>query len=175
MSDAVFDKDETLARLRDSLTTIESFARLVPPAFTHTNPEWYPADAWSVAMNVAHVVVYEECMGAPLIEALAAGGDGAGAIRSDLEQVFLPEAQKLSSEPIEELLERLRAARDRQIAAVVSIDTVRFNAAVTPLFSGPRHGGGRLHSPAFVATKTFQHTWEHGNAILRMALFAPRG
>jgi hypothetical protein len=25
-----------------------------------------------------------------------------------------------------------------------------------------------------VATKTFQHTWEHGNAILRVALFAPR-
>ncbi len=171
--DAIFVKDETLTRLGDSLATIESFALLAPPAFTHENPAWYAADAWSVAMNIAHMVVYEECIGGPLIEALAAGSDGVGAIRSDLEQIFLPDAQKLSSAPIASLLERLRTVRDREIAAVAAIDAVRFNAPITPLFSGPQHGG-TMHSPAFVATKTFQHTWEHGNAIPRLALFAPR-
>ena len=34
--------------------------------------------------------------------------------------------------------------------------------------------GGEALAMSWVATKTFQHTWEHGNAILRVALFTPR-
>lgn len=29
------------------------------------------------------------------------------------------------------------------------------------------------HSAGWVAAKTFQHTWEHGNFLLRVALFSP--
>ena len=47
-----------------------------------------------------------------------------------------------------------------------------FNTPRTRLFTDPR--ADLPHSIAWVATKTFQHTWEHGNAILRVALFAPR-
>jgi hypothetical protein len=41
---------------------------------------------------------------------------------------------------------------------------------VTPLFTR----GETMRAPGWIATKTFQHTWEHGNALLRLALYAPR-
>ena len=47
-----------------------------------------------------------------------------------------------------------------------------FNDPKTMLWSG--RNAGRPHPLSWVATKTFQHTWEHGNSILRVALFAPR-
>jgi hypothetical protein len=72
------------------------------------------------------------------------------------------------------IMARLRPARARQIEIVESFDRERFNEPLTPLWSGSGRYGGPLHPPGWVATKTFQHTWEHGNAVLRVALFAPR-
>jgi hypothetical protein len=106
-----------------------------------------------------------------MIEAIAGGGDGTDVLRSDPDR-FLAEARALEHSPVDELLSRLTSARARAIAAVEAASEKRLNEPATPLFSNPIHGE-RLHSLAWVAAKSFQHTWEHGNAILRVMLFAP--
>jgi hypothetical protein len=78
----------------------------------------------------------------------------------------------LAAEPVETLVARLHAVRDRQIAIIESTPAEIFNEPKTMLWSDRNVGKPRALS--WVATKTFQHTWEHGNAILRAALFAPR-
>ena len=123
-------------------------------------------------MNVAHLTVYEEAIATPVLAALADGEDGVGATRSEIETWFLPQAQALAAEPMETILTRLRKARQSAIDVVERFDEARWNQGVTPLWT--RSVPGLLRSPAWVATKTIQHTWEHGNAVLQMALFAPR-
>jgi hypothetical protein len=168
-----FDRAETARLLRDSAGVLESAARLVPSAFTHANPGAYPADAWTVAMNIAHMVVYEDQMANPVLAAMAKGSDGVGATKSDVESWFLADAEALAPRPLDELLRRLAVARHDAIAIVESFDESRWNAGITPLWTR-RDATGVLRTPAWVAMKTFQHTWEHGNAVLSMALFAPR-
>jgi hypothetical protein len=173
MADVYVDRDHAIAQLRESLAMVEWAARGVPEGFAHALMPQQPADAWAPARNVAHLVVYEEGIAAPVLESLAAGGDGAGAMRPELASWFEPDAAALEDEGIEPLLARLRAVRERQVAAVGAIDGARFNECYAPVFPLPVHGSPP-HSPGFVAMKTVQHTWEHGNAILRAALFAPR-
>jgi hypothetical protein len=169
----MFSVSETVERLRGSLATIEWAVERVPDKWTHALPDFYPGDAWSVAMNLAHMTIYEEEISGPVLRALAAGGDGLGAARSRREDWFLNDAVALSHAPVSEIMRRLVAGRADQIASVAGYDEDRFNAPVTPLWASGRHGAPP-HSAGWVATKTFQHTWEHGNAILRMALFAPQ-
>jgi len=124
-------------------------------------------------MNLAHLVVYEERIAVPVLEALATGADGVSATPSSREDWFLNDAVALSKDEVGVMVARLRKARVRQIDIVESYDPDRFNAPATPLWSSGIHGTPP-HSAGWVATKTFQHTWEHGSAILRLVLFAPR-
>jgi Xaa-Pro aminopeptidase len=166
-SRAAFSVTDTIQRLQDSLATLEWAVYAVPRDWTHQPPE---PDAWSVAMNLAHLVVYEEEISAPILAALAEGSDGVGSVKSAMEVWFLKDAQAIADRPVAELVERLRAVRKREAETVGAFNEAAFNRPATPLFGGPQS----LRAPGWVATKTFQHTWEHGNAILRMALFAPR-
>ena len=124
-------------------------------------------------MNVAHLVVYEEELANPILASLAAGGDGSAAVRPNLLAWWEPDAKAIASEPLDLLVPRLRAARERHIELVASFDDAAFNKPVCPVF-GARWHEGALHPPGWVASKTWQHTLEHGNAVLRAGLFAPR-
>lgn len=171
-ADFTFDRDETIGRLRDSFSTVESFLKLVPQRWTHDAPDGSPDGSWGVAMNLAHLIAYEEQLAMPIIAAMAAGGDGHDAVPNGGETWLLDIATPLAAEPLAALASRWRAARERQIAIIESMPLDRFNAPKTMLFSA--RSGGQPHPVSWVATKTFQHTWEHGNAILRIALFTPR-
>jgi len=151
--------------------TVQWAVAQVPERWTHAIPDYYPEDAWSVARNLAHMAVYEEGIAAPMLRDLAVGGDGAAAMRSPREE-FLTGATELSREPVEDIQHRLSVCRGEQIAIIGGYDEERFNAPATSAWASGQHGTPP-HSAGWVATKTFQHTWEHGNAILRMALFAP--
>ncbi len=167
-----FTISQTADRLRESLATIEWAVSLLPERWSHAVPDYYEPDAWGAAMNVAHLAVYEDKLAGPVLASLGAGGDGTDAATSADERTA--EAFAIADRPLPELLERLRSARERQIKIVEGFDPERFNVLLAPHWGRlyPRYGS-RLHSAAWVATKTFQHTWEHGNAILRLALFSP--
>jgi len=135
-----FGTHETARRLREWLSTIGWAVSVVPERWSHDLPEFYAADEWGVAMNLAHLVVYEEQISLPVLEALAAGGDGVGATRSAIERWLLGDAVAIFREPVDLLLERLRKAREDQIDIVEAYDQERFNAPVTPLWSSGRDG-----------------------------------
>lgn len=143
-----FDTHATAQRLRESISTIEWAVSVLPERWSHDLPDFYTQGEWGVAMNLAHLVVYEEEISLPVLAALAAGGEGVGATRSATEDSFLADAITIASEPIDGLLERLRLARDRQIDIVEAYDGERFNTAVTPLWSSPlSRASGRQGTP----------------------------
>ena len=160
--------DDLVRRLRDSLTDLEFGLQQAPARWHHALPPEVAPDAWTVAMNLAHLTIYEENVALRLLRSFEPGFDPAGERRGGDEAWFYNEALALSIEPIDQALARLRTARREQIELVESFGETRLNSGVTPLWPDPQHTAG------WVATKTFQHTWEHGNAILRVALFSPR-
>ena len=168
----MFDRAETERQLRESLRVLELALAQAPERWHRPSGEETPPDFWGAAMNLAHLAVYEERIAAPVLEALADGGDGSDAIRpgatADWEE---REAAQLSREPVGRILERLRAARERQIAAVRRIPDERFTTPATPHWTRVRDDAPK--SPAWVAAKTVQHTWEHGNSVMQIALFFP--
>jgi hypothetical protein len=168
----VFDRAESIRQLEESLRLLERAVAATPERWHRPDEPELPQEFWGVAMNLAHLAIYEERIAAPVLEALADGGDGADAIRPgatpDWEE---REAAELSPEPVERILARLRAARERQIAAVGRMPDERFATATTPHWGQARDA--RPKSAAWVAAKTVQHTWEHGNSVMQIALFHP--
>lgn len=160
--------DDVVRRLADSLRDLEFGLGMVPPQWTHAAVPDAPAGSWTVSMNLAHLAIYEEVTALPLLRSFEPDFDIDGARRGGDESWFFKQAVALSEQPVAAILDRLRAARSAQIDLVRHLGEERLNSGVTPLWPDPHHTAG------WVATKTFQHTWEHGNAILRAALFAPR-
>ena len=159
---------DVVRRLRDSLADLEFGLAQAPARWHHALPPEVAPDAWTVAMNLAHLTIYEENVALRLLRSFEPGFDPAGERRGGDEAWFYNEALALSTEPIDQSLSRLRIARRQQIELAESFGETRLNSGITPLWPDPQHTAG------WVATKTFQHTWEHGNAILRVALFSPR-
>ena len=136
---------DTVSRLNESLATIEWAPETIPEEFTHKLPAFYSTDAWTAAMNVAHMIVYEEEIANPVLASLAKGGDGVGAMRirgtraddkarqTPLEEWFLTEARALAVEPVPVLRGRLQRARQAAIEIVQSFSEDTFNARVMPL------------------------------------------
>lgn len=170
----MFSIEGTAGRLRESLETIEWAVGQLPEPWHHAVPDFYAEGEWHAAMNLAHLTVYEEQLANPVLEALARGEDGVGSVRSGMESWFYGDSVAASGEPLAALMDRFRTAREREIGIVESFAKERFNEPVCPLWGGTGRHGAALQPAGWVATKTFQHSWEHGNALLRLALFVPR-
>lgn len=167
-----FSVEDTARLLERSLAALEWVAERVPEELQrYAPPALSGEEMWGVAMNLAHLAAYEERLAAPVLEALAAGEDGTEAVPSGSEDWLKSDAERLSEQPLTAILERLRLARARQVEAVRSFDDERFNRPASPLWRRP---GSDLDSAGWVAAKTVQHTWEHGNTIFQILLFVPR-
>jgi uncharacterized damage-inducible protein DinB len=161
----VFDRAETIRQLDESLRLLERAVAAAPERWHRPSEPGLPPDFWGVAMNLAHLALYEEHWPAPVLEAIASGTPEPPATNSD--EADERDAAALVAEPLEAILDRLRAARRRQIDALQAMTDERFEGATT-------HRWGRgPHTAAWVAAKTVQHTWEHGNSVMQLALFYP--
>lgn len=163
---------DTVHRLRDSLRTLEWGMDLMPARLHRCIPDGSASGTWSAVMNLPHLVMHDERIALPVVESLVTGGDGLDVVKSFREDWLTSDAEALAAEPIAALRARLRAARARQVALAERFTEEQFNTPMTPGW-GDR-AGTPLKSPGWVLYKTFQHTWEHGDSILRIALFAPR-
>jgi len=162
---------EDLARmLEESLTTLKWALTTVPERFQTMPPPHAPGQLprWSVALNLAHMAVYEDLLAGPVLADMAAGGDGSGVAPSGDEDWFEGGAQALSREPVAAIMARLDAARRGQIESVRRFSAAHFNTPTTPLWGGRE---GLLFPAGWVAAKTVQHTWEHGHTVMQAALF----
>jgi hypothetical protein len=171
--------EDAAQNLESSFRTLEWALAMLPTEWQRRAPTGVIAgfgdDAWSVALNLAHLVIYDERIGLPVLQSLASGGDGTHPnFTTPRESQFLRDWEELSSAPIDGIMDRFRAARERQVTLIRTFSDAEFNRPVTSLWGRYKAYGGPLHSVGWVASKTFQHTWEHGNAILRIALFCPR-
>ena len=170
-----FRVDETIRQLQGSLEAVAWAASLLPDHLLSRPPQppaMFGGDAWSAAMNLAHLAIYEERIAVPVLASLAAGGDGTDGLISFGEDRFYAESVALSSDVPERIMARLRAARQQQVELAATFASDRFNAPLTPGWRGV--AGTPLKSPGWVLGKTVQHTWEHGNSLMRIALFASR-
>ena len=57
MTYPTFDQEATITRLHDSLETVVWAAKLVPADYAHALLPASPTDAWTVTMNIAHLIV----------------------------------------------------------------------------------------------------------------------
>jgi hypothetical protein len=171
-----FSVAETVEQLTETLRTLEWVVARVPTAWHHRAPaglvRGLRGDERSVSTHLAHLTLYEVKLATPVLDDLANGGDGSGAVESAHVSWFLPEVQALSLAPLGEIIERLRTARARHIEITRGFDDRHFNRPATSLWG--TGDGSRMESAGWVATKTAQHTGEHINTIFRFVLFAPR-
>jgi hypothetical protein len=169
-----FSVSETSEMLKKSLELLEWVVARVPRSWHYRDPGEHirglRGDDRSVAVHLAHLVIYEADLANPVLSELAQGGNGSNAAKSGSMSWRVPKILELSKSPIDKLLEVLRNARARHIEIVNSFDDDRFNHPLTTLWS--TGDGTKLESPGWVATKTVQHTGEHTNTIFRFALFA---
>ncbi|MEX0781383.1 MAG: hypothetical protein WD557_01955 [Dehalococcoidia bacterium] len=170
----LLDREGTIERLRSSLATVEWAVKLIPEGWTHrSGGPRSTHEAWSAAMNLAHLATYEETFPLTELEDLLSEGNGLGRLSSMSEEITQSRALALASEPISVILGHLQEARARQVGLAEEFPGASFTTPQTRAW-GSSGLGPEWWSPALVLNKTFQHTWEHGNAILSIALFAPR-
>ena len=127
----------------------------VPVERRHSQP---PAKLgeWSAARHVFHMLYYEQNVAIPRMQQWL-GGPGIAAHELD-EGAAWSKAQN-----VERLLTDFREVRDAQIALLPKFDdTLWYKTRETTW--GPK-------TLLWVVSKTFQHTAEHTNGVLRLALF----
>ena len=167
---------ETSKMLQESLNLLKWVIEKVPKDWHRRSPKdeirGLRGDDRSVAVHVAHLIVYETDLANPVLNELANGRDGTNIAKSGSMSWRIPKIIELSENPIDKLLEELRRARATHIEIVNGFDDERFNRPMTSIWS-TGGDGTKLESPGWVATKTVQHTGEHTNTIFRFALFAP--
>ncbi len=121
---------------------------------------------WSAYRLLFHLVYYEWAYALPAMKACAGEIDLHADIvfpESDEEdEMWRQECERGPDLPA--LLKKYRSLRQEQITVLRAIPEAGWNR------ESVRTGLG-IVSPAFVVAKTLQHTFEHGNAILRNALF----
>ncbi len=165
---SVFRVADAVEQLAASLHALVWASRLIPDDEAHASPE---PQIWSAATHLAHLLLYEERVSVPVIEALLRGEDGTAAVHDGGEGWLARESEVLGTSSLAVLAARWHRTREQLIAAVRRFGDVEFNeprcAVTTPLFRDIS-----LHPAGLVAMKAYQHTWEHGNVILRTARVA---
>lgn len=133
-----------------------SLHRAIPPA----EQARYLGE-WPPLRHVWHVAYYERCLVLPMMRAFAGG--------APLSDEPCPDWENWSAyagRTVEEHVAEFRAVRAELIA---QLDDLVDADWTTPLETGWGH-----RPLAMVHTKTLQHTFEHTNTLLLMALWWPR-
>lgn len=155
----------------------------MPVERRHSAPPRHP-DTWPVARQLFHMVYYEETLVLPNMNMWLPGTaalsqnvhehvETTGARDMDFEERRDQQAQNRSEEQVwadeqgvehvDRLIERFRAVRASQLVMLPQFDEQAWET--------PREATWGNVTLRWVVTKTFQHTAEHTNDILKMALF----
>jgi hypothetical protein len=114
---------------------------------------------WPAARHVWHVTGYERCLVLPAMQAWLEGAPSTALDWLD-EDADWDSAQPLSMEC---LLDDFHSIRREQVALLEPLAAADWTA--------PRPTVWGDKSLAWIVTKTLQHTWEHGDTLLRMGLW----
>jgi hypothetical protein len=167
MAGAAYDPADLARPLETSFEALEWAVGRAPEAWHHALPESIAAGEWHLARILAHVAVYEVRIAAPLLEALAAGTGALKAMPRPDFDAMKAEEETMSAGHVAGIMAPMRAARLRQVDAVRAFDAERIAVPRVPW------GGPPLRPAGWVAIKTLQHTLEHANSVLQIALTIP--
>lgn len=132
----------------------------IPPSFLEQlppDPEYL--GTWSPARHVWHVTEYERCLAIPSMHEWIKGSISTESDWPDDDDTWA----KVQERGAEELLSNFLSVRQQQIDLLDQFATVAW--------SEPRETLWGRKSLSMVVTKTFQHTYEHGDTLLRMGLW----
>jgi hypothetical protein len=129
-----------------------SFRESLPP-----DPEYL--GTWPPARHVWHVTEYERCLAIPQMYQWLNGSIPPEGDWHDDDNTWA----KVQERGFEELISRFRLVRQQQIKLLDQLKTIDW--------STPRETLWGLKPLSMVVTKTFQHTYEHGDTLLRMGLW----
>lgn len=135
-------------------------ARQLPPAYHHA----FPPDpnylgTWEPARHVWHVAEYERCLALPSMRQWIGGPLPDGATWPDDDRAWA----SARHQSLEELCVAFQTVRQAQIALLDELAALDWEA--------PRDTLWGRKPLAMIVTKTFQHTYEHGDTLLRMVLW----
>ncbi len=114
---------------------------------------------WPAARHVWHVTEYERCVALPSMRDWQIGEQPGAADWLD-DDVAWAKNRDVSDK---ELIDRFWVVRRQEIALVEALKNVDWNAC--------RDTGWGRRPLAWVVMKTHQHTWEHGDTLMRMGLW----
>lgn len=171
-------REGILERLDASLAMLRWGLTLIPEGWSHRSPSdarvlSREEGAWNVAMNLAHLTLYEERLPATVLGSLLASGDGVTGTPLQEPTPFEPAAVELSAQPLPEILSRMDAAYQHLRDLALQFSEEDWVRPSTRAWGGNGYGP-RLHCPARIVAKSAQHVVEHSNPVLRVGLYAPR-
>lgn len=114
---------------------------------------------WPPARHVWHVSEYERCLVIPSMKQWLGGSIPLGDSWLDDDNTWA----KVQNRGLEALTAAFRDVREQQIALMGQLINAEWNTPRETLWG---------HKPlSMIVTKTFQHTYEHGDTLLRMGLW----
>ena len=114
---------------------------------------------WPAARHVWHVTGYERCLALPAMQGWLDGEASSAEEWHDDDAAW----EAAADQSMERLLGEFQAIRQVQIALLDRLAAVDWNAL--------RKTGWGDKPLAWIVTKTFQHTYEHGDTLMRMVLW----
>ena len=132
----------------------------IPPSLREKLPPAPPyLGTWPPARHVWHVAEYERCLAIPSMCQWLGGSIPPYDAWQDDDEPWA----KVQKRGFEDLTSAFRHVRQQQIELLDQLATSDWSA--------PRETLWGLKPLSMVVTKTFQHTYEHGDTLLRMGLW----
>jgi len=132
----------------------------IPPSLREILPPAPPyLGTWPPARLVWHVTEYERCLAIPSMVQWLGGSIPPESAWPDNDDTWA----KVQTRGFDELTSTFRHVRQQQIELLDQLATADWSA--------PRETLWGLKPLSMVVTKTFQHTYEHGDTLLRMGLW----
>jgi hypothetical protein len=136
-----------------------AFTQISPALRDQLPPEPTYLGSWPPARYVWHVTEYERCLALPSMQQWLGGALPPEDAWQDDDEAWL----KVKDRRLETLIAEFRSIRQQQIELLDQLGDVNWES--------PRQTLWGSKPLSWIVTKTFQHTYEHGDTLLRMVLW----
>ena len=139
-----------------------AFSQVTPSHRRRIPPDPGYMGTWSPARLVWHVTEYERCLALPSMRQWLGGSMPGENPWPDDDATWLAAESRCSDD---DLIAAFHAVRQEQIQLLDKLESIDWTAPHETLWG---------HKPlAMIVTKTYQHTFEHGDTLLRIGLWWP--
>jgi hypothetical protein len=137
---------------------IWGFSQISPAHLDQLPPDTSYLGTWPPLRHIWHVTEYERCLALPVM--------------NEWLDISLPDEDWLDDDPAwAAVQDKSPAALSAAFLRVRQQQIDLLDRLATADWQAPRETLWGQRSLSWVVTKTFQHTWEHGDTLLRMGLW----